>query len=104
MLVGCDSEASLSTTREPEGVEETHLQEGEKHLRVQEKVAKAPHSLAEVSRWNCFLDTVPARDSRDNGRYERHTRPSGSHCAQDDVLVDRAGDQQGNAGSHPVVG
>jgi hypothetical protein len=50
MLVGCDSEASLSTTPEPEGVEEARLREGEKHLRVQEKVAKVPHSPAEVSR------------------------------------------------------
>jgi hypothetical protein len=67
MLVGCDSEASLSTTPEPEGVEEARLREGKKHLKLQKKAAKAPHSPAEASRWNCFLDTVNARDSFDNG-------------------------------------
>jgi len=48
MLVGCDSEASLSTTPEQEEVEETWDRVGEKHLRVQKQVAKAPHSPAGV--------------------------------------------------------
>src|SRR5258706_14441188 len=103
MLVGYDNEASLSTTLEPEGVEEARLQEGEKHLRVQEKVAKAPHSRAEVSRWSRFLDTVNARDKSDNSRCAQHTRFEWSHRVLVGALVDRADDWRGNAASHLVA-
>jgi hypothetical protein len=41
MLVGGDSEASLSTTPEQEAVEEAWDRVGEKHLRIQKQVAKA---------------------------------------------------------------
>jgi len=103
ILVGYDSEASLSTTPEQEGVGEACFREEEKHLSVQKQVAKAPHSPAGVLRWNCFLDTVNARDSLDNDRCAQHKRPEGSRRAPACALVGREGNQRGNAASHWVA-
>src|SRR5260370_23457943 len=77
ILVGYDSEASLSTTPEQEGVGEAWLREVEKHLSVQKQGAKAPHSPAGGLRWDCFLDTMNARDSVHNEPCPRHRRPGG---------------------------
>jgi hypothetical protein len=46
MLAGCDNVASLSTTREQEGVEEAHFQKEEKHPRGKRRAATTPHSHA----------------------------------------------------------